>query len=46
MVKQFLSYASGTPFQPAVARALNEDDEWVEKARLDLRDMSGSSRPT
>ena len=37
-VKQFLSYVSGAPFQPAVARALNEGDEWVEKARLDLQD--------
>ena len=37
-VKQFLSYVSGGPFQPAVARALNEGDEWVEKARLDLQD--------
>jgi N-succinyldiaminopimelate aminotransferase len=37
-VKQFLSYVSGGPFQPAVARALDEGDEWVEKARLDLQD--------
>jgi N-succinyldiaminopimelate aminotransferase len=37
-VKQFLSYVSGAPFQPAIARALNEGDEWVEKARLDLQD--------
>ena len=37
-VKQFLSYVSGGPFQPAVARALNDGDEWVEKARLDLQD--------
>ena len=37
-MKQFLSYVSGAPFQPAVARALNEGDEWVEKARLDLQD--------
>jgi N-succinyldiaminopimelate aminotransferase len=37
-VKQFLSYVSGGPFQPAVARALNEGDDWVEKARLDLQD--------
>jgi N-succinyldiaminopimelate aminotransferase len=33
MVKQFLGYASGTPFQPAVARAVNEGDDWVETAR-------------
>ena len=37
-VKQFLSYVSGGPFQPAVARALDDGDEWVEKARLDLQD--------
>ena len=37
-VKQFLSYVSGGPFQPAVARALSDGDEWVEKARLDLQD--------
>ena len=37
-VKQYLSYSSGAPFQPAVARALNEGDEWVEKARLNLQD--------
>ena len=37
-VKQFLSYVSGGPFQPAVARALSQGDEWVEKARLDLQD--------
>ena len=37
-VKQYLSYSSGAPFQPAIARALNEGDEWVEKARLDLQD--------
>jgi len=37
-VKQFLSYVSGAPFQPAVACALNEGDEWVEKARLVLQD--------
>ena len=37
-VKQYLSYSSGAPFQPAIARALDEGDEWVEKARLDLQD--------
>jgi N-succinyldiaminopimelate aminotransferase len=37
-VKQYLSYSSGAPFQPAIARALNEGDEWVEKARLNLQD--------
>jgi len=35
-VKQFLTYVSGAPFQPAVARALDEGDEWVETYRLDL----------
>ena len=28
-VKQFLTYVSGAPFQPAVARALDEGDDWV-----------------
>ena len=28
-VKQFLTFASGAPFQPAVARALEEGDGWV-----------------
>ena len=37
-VKQFLSYVSGAPFQPAVARALNEGDDWVESAELELQD--------
>ena len=32
-VKQFLTYVSGAPFQPAVARALNEGDEWVARSR-------------
>src|SRR4029450_4342687 len=41
-VKQFLSYVSGAPFQPAIARALNEGEEWVEKARLDLQDRRGA----
>ena len=36
-VKQFLTYVSGAPFQPAVARALNEGDDWVERARLQLQ---------
>jgi N-succinyldiaminopimelate aminotransferase len=35
-VKQFLTYVSGAPFQPAVARALNEGDAWVETQRSDL----------
>jgi N-succinyldiaminopimelate aminotransferase len=36
-VKQFLTYVSGAPFQPAVARALDEGDDWVRSARLDLQ---------
>ena len=36
-VKQFLTYVSGAPFQPAVARALNEGDAWVAAARVDLQ---------
>ena len=36
-VKQFLTYVSGAPFQPAVARALNEGDDWVEMARSELQ---------
>jgi aspartate/methionine/tyrosine aminotransferase len=41
-VKQFLSYVSGGPFQPAVARALNDGDEWVEKAAAR---STGQARP-
>jgi N-succinyldiaminopimelate aminotransferase len=37
-VKQFLTYVSGAPFQPAVARALNEGDEWVARNREQLQD--------
>ena len=36
-VKQFLTYVSGAPFQPAVARALNEGDAWVAAARVELQ---------
>ncbi len=36
-VKQFLTYVSGAPFQPAVARALDEGDAWVAQARLELQ---------
>ena len=36
-VKQFLTYVSGAPFQPAVAQALNEGDAWVERSRLALQ---------
>jgi len=37
-VKQFLTYTSGAPFQPAVARALNEGDDWVAAERRALQD--------
>jgi N-succinyldiaminopimelate aminotransferase len=37
-VKQFLTYVSGAPFQPAVARALDEGDAWVEGNRRALQD--------
>jgi len=37
-VKQFLTYVSGAPFQPAVARALDEGDGWVEASRRSLQD--------
>jgi N-succinyldiaminopimelate aminotransferase len=36
-VKQFLTYVSGAPFQPAIGRALNEGDQWVESLRVDLQ---------
>jgi N-succinyldiaminopimelate aminotransferase len=36
-VKQFLTYVSGAPFQPAVARALNEGDEWAVAQRDSLQ---------
>jgi N-succinyldiaminopimelate aminotransferase len=36
-VKQFLTYVSGAPFQPAVARALDEGDAWVEDNRRALQ---------
>jgi N-succinyldiaminopimelate aminotransferase len=36
-VKQFLTYVSGAPFQPAVALALQTGDGWVEQARLELQ---------
>lgn len=35
-VKQFLTYVSGAPFQPAIAQALNEGDEWVAGLRREL----------
>jgi N-succinyldiaminopimelate aminotransferase len=36
-VKQFLTFVSGAPFQPAIARALNEGDPWVDLARVKLQ---------
>jgi N-succinyldiaminopimelate aminotransferase len=36
-VKQFLTYVSGAPFQPAVARALDEGDAWVAAAAKELQ---------
>ena len=36
-VKQFLTYVSGAPFQPAVARALSDGDAWVEANRQSLQ---------
>jgi N-succinyldiaminopimelate aminotransferase len=36
-VKQFLTYVSGAPFQPAIARALDEGDTWVAAARAELQ---------
>jgi N-succinyldiaminopimelate aminotransferase len=31
--KQYLTYVGGAPFQPAVARALNDEDAWVADLR-------------
>lgn len=36
-VKQFLTYVSGAPFQPAVARALDEGDSWIATAGSELQ---------
>ncbi|WP_019970535.1 pyridoxal phosphate-dependent aminotransferase [Mycobacterium sp. 141] len=38
--KQYLTYVSGAPFQPAVAHALNHEDAWV----ADLRDAYQAKR--
>ncbi|MFT3716017.1 MAG: pyridoxal phosphate-dependent aminotransferase [Gordonia sp. (in: high G+C Gram-positive bacteria)] len=35
--KQFLTYAGGAPFQPAVALALNTEMEWVRRSCTDLQ---------
>ncbi|GAA1434088.1 pyridoxal phosphate-dependent aminotransferase [Microlunatus lacustris] len=36
-VKQFLTFVSGAPFQPAIARALDDGDAWVEENRRSLQ---------
>jgi N-succinyldiaminopimelate aminotransferase len=44
--KQYLSYAGGAPFQPAVAHALNNEEAWVVELRESLqkkRDKLGSA---
>ena len=44
--KQYLSYVGGAPFQPAIAQALNTEDEWVAALRDSLqakRDKLGSA---
>lgn len=44
-VKQFTTFTGGAPFQPAVARALNEGDAWVEAQRESMqrkRDLLGA----
>ena len=35
--KQYLSYVGGAPFQPAVALALNNEDNWVRALRNSLQ---------
>jgi len=35
--KQYLSYVGGAPFQPAVAQALDTEDEWVTAMRDSLQ---------
>ncbi|OZC57755.1 aminotransferase [Rhodococcus sp. RS1C4] len=35
--KQFMTFVGGTPFQPAVAHALNHEDAWVENLRMSLQ---------
>ncbi len=37
MAKQFMSFASGAPLQPAIATALGLGDAYFEKLRADLR---------
>lgn len=35
--KQYLTYVGGAPFQPAVAYAIDHEDEWVAGLRADLQ---------
>lgn len=35
--KQYLTYVGGAPFQPAVAYALNHEQQWVDQLRSDLQ---------
>ena len=35
--KQYLTYVGGAPFQPAVAYALDHEDDWVAGLRADLQ---------
>lgn len=35
--KQYLSYVGGAPFQPAVAYALDHEDDWVDALRASLQ---------
>jgi len=37
-VKQYLTFVSGAPFQPAVAAALEQGDGWVAETRRGLQD--------
>lgn len=44
--KQYLTYVGGAPFQPAVAYALDHEDDWVAGLRADLegkRDRLGAA---
>ncbi len=35
--KQFLTFVGGAPFQPAIAHALRQEMDWVERLRKDLQ---------
>lgn len=44
--KQYLTYVGGAPFQPAIAHALDHEDQWVSALRDDLqakRDRLGAA---